>query len=148
MDAPLSREELERLGKLALTSEHWRWASGVKDGSSGSLVAVAWYLDGSDSPSIRWVTDEDHLSEFCEIEGDEWPDFSNDATFGVLLGLNRRVWGRDDLVAERSRPVTTASTREWTVKLQYTGSWYVAVGKSQIEALVRALVVAPLTQGN
>lgn len=77
---PAPDSPAEEWGRLAARIPGFLWASGMREGTAGALCFKA--RDGS----AMWAVD-DWLSEWCELEGDEWPDPDDPATAGAFEDL-------------------------------------------------------------
>ena len=126
--------DLIELGKRAVAAEGWEWLDAMRDTLGLRFVQkkVGWGVDGM----THWLIDgSDVVDDFAENE--HYPDLSDPATLGVLLGLVRRKHGAD---------CHTLPT--WALVLPHIEYWEVGTylddfffdrGRTEAEALVFAL---------
>ena len=137
-------EVLEQLARRAVACKRWRWMPGMlavhhQDYGNNGLDGRVIEIDDKEGP--MWIGWGDlYLPLF---EG-SWPDLSDPATLGCLLGLVREAWGPAASVsvnmsgfwAVGGATVQKGKSAGHTINL---GIWK----NSELDALVSALEVAP-----
>lgn len=117
----------DELARRAVKSPHWRWM-----------------------PGMRWRTDDDagrlddYQPEYMGRPSDALPDLTDPATVGCLYALLREHWGGHCFAIANG---FEAEDEVWSVHDgRFGGDGYghmIAVGSTEVEALVKALGVEP-----
>jgi len=130
-------QELEALGRRAVACEHWRWLPGML--AQSELPGLARVYAVQSDGWIRLCGGHPFESPFY-TKTLPYPDLSDPATVGALLGLVREVWKDRQAYAIGFRQDVS-----WTVTLVDAASdeqfWF--DGATEAEALVCALEAAP-----
>ena len=124
--------ELEALGRRAVACEHWRWRQGMSLSDGTIVVRVS---------DIRPVV-SGGASRGGNALSEVYPDLSDPATLGALLGLVREAWQDPYLhcqyvLAELGQPDCWLALTDCGI-----GSRDFAA-RTEAEALVCALEAAP-----
>jgi hypothetical protein len=114
------------LARRAVACAGWKWMPGMRAVGRRNLPA-AWFRLEEVVPSLtgEWA--------------DAVPDLSDPATLGCLLALVRDAWGDPHAGSRWMKP-------DWKVLVQrggYINHTVVGGGRTEAEALVRALETAP-----
>ena len=121
----------------------FEWQPGMREGTAGALcvqvvgTAIVWAVDGQ-------------LSQWTELEGDEWPDLSHSGTVG---------WLRSDVRVAHNQPYATVQWC-WEFDANHPGhvaerglprrmwdvdditDWHKTPATSEVEALITARELA------
>lgn len=131
-------ETNEQLGRRAMDcADDFQWEEGMRDGDADNVCVGATESNGLFE--YRWANSGGYISEWCELDGEEWPDFDDWATEGCLLNMVCRKWG----VRAVPRMVLAESYDVDGGRLEILRDGNVTVfratGGSRVERLVRAL---------
>ena len=111
------------LARRAVACTGWKWLPGMLAVTSNGVVGFR-------------VADSAVVPPTCLVG---LPDFTDPATLGCLLALVREAWGDPHASSRWMKP-------DWKVLVQrrgYINYTVVGVGRTEAEALVRALETAP-----
>lgn len=135
-------DEQIALARRAVACKGWRWLRGMAvrpilaDGSIENVTGVVvWFVDVM--PAVWWP--DFGSTRAHSPQGHLLPDLSDPATLGCLLALVREAWGDPHAGSRWMKP-------DWKVLVQrrgYINHTVVGVGRTEAEALVRALEAAP-----
>jgi len=123
-------QELEALGRRAVACEHWRWLPGML--AQSELPGLARVYAVQSDGWIRLCGGHPFESPFY-AKTLPYPDLSDPATVGALLGLVREAW-QDPYLHCRS----DNGFGDWIVRNDHRGF----TGATEAEALVTALEAA------
>lgn len=127
--------EMMELARRAVACKGWRWMPGMlafcPDGTNDPVRICFGSKAARMGPDDQWVRPSYIVSH-------ELPDLTDPATLGCMLALVREVWPH-----ERALVPIDMGDGEWQLILKHGRKWSHVVGKSEAEALVAALEVAP-----